>query len=290
MKTKIILIIFAISFGTASYAMAQTGSLDQNGFLKGSEMYLSFLKRVSGEKYFTDTFANKEVDPRMRFSIWRSDRKNVVMNFGTQSLIAPNLTSKILVSLVSFEIGFDYYQKLGNSDRYKFRGFLVHRSQHIFDLPKLGIRIPKSVNDDLNKNVFHDLNILGVGIERSPLSGDKLQYSYRAYIQPYNSDTLRLWKADEANKYERPVFVDGEIFLPLSFARNRLSIYGSGELGKSSSLGTLETRLHPVKNLVVFARQSFISGNHEAIVAPHSGVVYRGFKIGLSIKIGNLFN
>jgi len=299
MRTKIVLIIFMISFGAASYAMAQTGqdpkysrmdSLDQNGFLKGSEVHLSFLKRVGGEKYFTDTFANKEVDPRIRFSIWRSNKKNVVMNFGTQSLIAPNLTSNILVSLVSFEIGFDYCQKLGNSDRYKVCGFLTHRSQHIFDLLRLGIEIPESVNNDLNKNVFSDLNILGVVIERFPLSGDKLQYNYRAYIQPYNSSTLRLWKANEVNKYERPLFVDGEVFLPLSFARNHLSIYGSGELGRSSSLGTPEARLHPIENLVVFARQSFISGDHEAVVTPHSGVVYRGFKIGFFIKVGNLFN
>jgi len=285
MKSKIFVFLLIFCFQSI-YLLAGHKLPDESNFLKGSEVYLSFLKRINDDTYFVDSFINKEVNPRMRFSIWRNDKRNIIMNFGAQSLFAPNLDSTFFVSLVSFEIGIDYYQNLGNSGRYKIRGFLIHRSQHVLDLPRLGIEIPESVNEDLENNVFHDLNILGIGIERSGLSGDKLRYNFRAYIQPYNSKVPNFGRG---NAYKRPLFIDSEIFSPFWFTSNRLSFYNSGEFGKSSSVGTLEARLYLLKNLVIFARKSFISGNNEAIVTPHNGVVYRGFNVGFFVKVGDLF-
>lgn len=259
---------------------------EEFGVLKGSEAYVLFSKRAGDSGHFIDKFVNKEVDPQIKFSLWRNRRHNVLMNFGAQTLIAPNYTSNFLISIISFQAGFDHYLRLDSAGRYRLRSFLVHRSQHTIDLARVKVKIPARVNQDLRENVFGDLNILGAGVERAYLADDRLRYNFRAYVQPFNSKFPGLWESDT---YPRALFVDGEVFPPLPFLNEHLSFYGSGELGKSS-VGTVEARFYPVKNLALFLKQGFISNNHEAVVTPHQGIVYRGWKFGTFIKIGNLFN
>lgn len=262
-------------------------SKSEQGFVKGSEAYLSFSKRLSEDKRFIDEFINKEIDANMKFSLWRNSRQNTVMTFGAQTLIAPNETPKFIVSFIGFELSLSHYFNLNHDGRWKIRTFLIHRSQHAVDLPKLGIKIPPAVNDDLKENVFPDLNILGGGVERRYLANDKLKYNFKIYIQPWNTEFPKILKS---KAYLRPLFVDGEVYIPIpaGVLRDKISIYSATEFGDSLA-ALLEWRLHPIPNFAVFLRQSFFSNRHEAINTPHRGIIYNGVKLGFFIKVGNLF-
>ena len=259
----------------------------ENGFIKGSEAYLSFSKRLSEDKRFIDDFINKEIDANMKFSLWRNDRQNTVMTFGAQTLIAPNETPKFIVSFIGFELSLSHYFNLDSEGRWKARAFLVHRSQHIVDLPKLGVKIPTNINDDFKKNVFPDLNILGGGVERRHLPKDNIKYYFRVYFQPSNTAFPNLFNSDF---YKRPVFLDGELYIPFSgkILKEKISFYGASELG-ALSVGMIEFRIRPIPNIALFLRQSFFPEDIEAINTSQKGIVYRGLKFGFFIEAGNLF-
>lgn len=285
-KLTFLLIIFLAATPFALAKSDQPKDQIEQGFLKGSEAYILFLKRTGDEKYFLDQLVNKEYDTRLEISLWRNSRNNVTAHFGAQSLLAPNRNSNFQVSLVSFQLGFSHYFNLDRSGRYKIRTFLIHRSQHALDLSRMEIDMPPLLTDQLDKNVFIDLNILGSGVERLNLDGDKWPYNFRVYLQPFSSKIPDIF---DAKRYNRKLFFDGETFLPLPFFREHLSLYGLRELG-SPSLGIAEIRLYPIKNLVTFLRQSFIPAGHEALVTPHQGVMYRGLKLGFAIRISSLSN
>lgn len=289
LKNNIWWILFFF-FSGFNIAIAQADEAEKaekkNGFLKDSFSFISFSKHTDSRQILVDQLLTSAVDGKMSFSLWRQNKNELVTNLGIQTLITPQPSSnKIFISVVSFLIDVNYYRALAESGRYKLRSFLIHRSQHALDLVKLGIKIPKPVEQDLRENLFLDLNILGGGLERYHLKSDSWQYDFRIYVQPLNSNFPGL---SSSKKYPRPLFLDAELFWPTPLFKNRFSIYGFSEGGKSGVIGAGEVRFYLLKNFAFFFRKSFISHPGPAFTTPHQGIVIGGTDVGFFINMANL--